>query len=129
MPYCWWRQGKHEGDVIVVVFLIQLPLRLLPFRPLRAVDVVGVHALMLLLPLLRTVFPDLTLVHGEALPLLGDRLGEICLPLLLRGAISLLSSRLPFLTTMASEQDEGILRSLDVVFVALLWPVFDVAAR
>lgn len=84
---------------------------------------------MLLLPLLRTVFPDLTLVHGEALPLLGDRLGEICLPLLLRGAISLLSSRLPFLTTMASEQDEGILRSLDVVFVALLWPVFDVAAR
>ena len=121
------RHWEQEGEALrvgVLAAVAALPLlRLLVLVPLGAVDVVGVHRFVLLLLLLREVLPVLPLLRWQALPLLGDRLREVGLALLLDRAgrtVVLLLRCLALLALLPPEENERILRSLDVVLVALL---------
>ena len=123
------RHGEQEGEALrvgVLAAVAILPLlRLLVLGPLGAVDVVGVHRLVLLLLLLRQILPILPLLGRQALPLLGDRLREVRLALLLDRAgrtVVLLLRGLALLALLPSEENERILWPLDVVVIALLWP-------
>ena len=125
------RRGyRHEeGETLsvgVLAAVAALPLlRLLVLVPLGAVDVVGVHRFVLLLLLLREVLPVLPLLRWQTLPLLGDRLREVRLALLLDRAgrtVVLLLRRLALLALLPPEENERILWSLDVVVIALLGP-------
>ena len=132
------RDGEEEREALRVGVVLRrgarlaLELVLLVLRTLRAVDVVGVHRLVLLLLLLREVLPVLPLLRGEALPLLGDGLGEVRLALLLDRAgraVVLLLRGLTLLALLPSEENERILWPLDVVVVALLRPPLPDVAR
>ena len=123
------RDGHEEGEALsvdVLATVAALPLlRLLVLVPLGAVDVVGVHSFVLLLLLLCEVIPVLLLLRGKALPLLGDRLREVRLALLLDRpgrSVLLLLRCLALLALLPSEENESILWPLDVVVVALLRP-------
>jgi hypothetical protein len=132
---------ENEGNALRIGFVVPLAptaLGLLALRPavlvpgaLWSIDVVGVHLLVLLLLLLRQLLPILPFLCREALPLLADRLGKICLTLLLRRSISgrcLLLSLLTVLATFTTEEDEGVFGSLDIVLVALFRPSLEVTA-
>lgn len=93
---------------------------------LGSIDVVGVHLFVLLLLLLRKLLPILTLLRAQALPLLADSLGKIGLALFLGRTIRNAIFLLTIFAALATEQNERILRSLDVVLIALLWPALDV---
>ncbi len=84
---------------------------------------------MLLFLVLGEVLPHLALGGRQALPLLADGLGEVGLALLLRGALggrcALVLRLLAVLAAFAAEEDERVLRALDVVLVSLLWPALD----
>jgi hypothetical protein len=101
--------------------LLCLGAAILIFGSLRTIDVVGVHLFVLLLLLLGEFLPILALLRGQAFPLLADGLGKIGLSLLLGDAIRCFSlCLLTILATLATKEDKGVLRTLDVVFVTLL---------
>jgi len=115
----------HEGNGALRIRIFELAFRLLRLRPLRPIDVVRIQLFVLFLLLLRTIFPDLTLIRRKALPLLANRFGQIGLPLLLRGSIGLLCCGLSFFATMTPEKNEGVLGSFDIILIALFWPVLE----
>ena len=81
--------GKDERNAgFQIAFFAALPLLPLPIlAPLRSIDVIGVHLLVLLLLLLCQLLPIQALLGRESLPLLADRFGQIGLALLLRWPI------------------------------------------
>jgi len=136
---CGHRENERDALRVGLVLKLTTPALDLPglgsailiLRALWAVDVVRIHRLVLLLLLLGELFPVLTLLGGESLPLLADRLGEICLALLAGGSIDsgccLLLCLLAVLTALAPEENERVLRALDVVLVPLFRPTLNVA--
>jgi hypothetical protein len=80
---------------------------------------------MFLLLFLGEFLPVLAFLGCKTLPLLADRLGEISLSLLLGDTVGSVHLRLlAILAALAAKEDESVLGSLDVVFVAFLGSTF-----
>ena len=85
----------------------------------RLVDVPREHLLVFLLALLLEVVPVLAIFLREvSLTLLLDGRG---------GLVAIIECLLAVLAALAAEEDEGVLGTLDVVLVALLWPALVIA--
>jgi hypothetical protein len=126
------RERKDERKAFRVSFvlvlssnsfgLLALRTTILILGPLWTIDIIRIHLLMLLLLLLCELLPILAFLGGQTFPLLTDRLRKIGLPLLLCDAIGgICLGLLAIFAALATEEDERVLRSLDIVFVALLW--------
>jgi hypothetical protein len=88
-------------------------------RSLRSINVVGIPLFVFALPILGHLFPFPTFLWGQGHPPLADNFRQNGLASLVR------TLGLTFLAALASEKYEHILRTLDVVLVALLRPAFD----
>ena len=110
------------------VFLAFTLLTLLILRPLWPVNIIWIQRLVLFLLLLRHILPERTLLGRQTLPLLAYLFRQISLALpfnrsghgLVHRRCRLVHSLLAVLAALASEEDERILGSLNVILVALL---------
>jgi len=132
-------EREDEGNGVLRVGLeveLACALALLSFPilgSLGAIDVVGVHLLVLLFLFLCELLPVETFFGGQGFPLLADGLGEVCLALFLgwavhRGGSCFVLCELAFFAASPAEEDERVLGALDVVLVALLGSAVDIAA-
>lgn len=129
------RPGKNESHVVgtrliaLGISLANLLYLRLVLGALRTIYIVGVHCLVLFLSLLRLVLPYLPLRESQGLPLLTDCLGKICLSFFLGGAIKdvLVGGRLSVLAAFTTEEDESILRTLDVIRITFTWTTLLIA--
>ena len=88
------------------------------FDSLWSVDVVRVQFLVLFLLLFRKLFPILFLVCSERLPLLANGLAQVGLA----GLLACGGSGGGLGSAFAAKENEGVLRSLDIVVIASLRP-------
>lgn len=125
-------EGKDERNgTFRVALFATLPLLSFPIlAPLGSVDVIGVHLFVLLFLFLGQLLPVDTFFGRESLPLLADRFGQISLALLLRWPIEccFLLGCLTFFAAFPSEEDKGVLGTLDIIFIAFLRSAVDFAA-
>lgn len=127
-------RGNNKGDRLGLRFFVFMKLLntlLVPDLPilishsLRTINIIRIHLLVLFLLLFRQLLPVPPLVGGKGLPLLADRLGEIGLSLFLVNSGG--SGGLSFFDTFPPEEDEGVFRTFDVIFVTFFGAALSVA--